>query len=199
MWRVWRDGPGVRASLAATLVALLGCTHAAPAERENGGGPSEPSGAPAAGLPSGTGETGDAVLTVVWSDPSPRFAVACGADLFDQRQHWLRAAAAQGPLTERFMIRAGGGKVQCFVAETADFGAKWAIFEDDYSCGGRGSLRLDLHVEKLPDGQLAFDTTYAAKGCRTGSAGPTRRLVSRRRDLPRRICCGEHRDEFRPD
>ena len=190
MERVPRDG-----MLIVVLLAAVGCAHAASPE---GGGAVGPNGPPIETQPgtTGGGDAGDAVLPVVWTDPSSRFALACGADLFDQRQHWLRSDA-RGPLTERFVIRAGSGKLQFFVADTARFQSVWGIFEDDYVCAGGGSLRVDVHVEALPDGRLAFETRHTAQGCQV--AGASRRFVTRQSELPRRICCGEHRDEFRAE
>jgi hypothetical protein len=185
-----------RSALPVAALLALACAHATSPEGGIGDASNGPSSEPQA-APGGSGEPGDAILTVVWTDPSPRFAVACGADLFDQRQHWLRAAAG-GPVTERFLVRAGTGKVQLFVADATRFQSAWGIFEDGYTCAGRGTLRVDLHVEGLPDGRLAVDTTYTAQGCRI-AAGPIRRFVSRQSDPPRRICCGEHRDEFRAE
>jgi len=183
--------------LIAALLAALSCAHAPPPEGVSGGAPNGPSIETQPGT-TGGGDAGDAVLTVVWTDPSPRFALACGADLFDQRQHWLRSDA-RGPLTERFIIRAGSGKLQFFVADATRFRSIWAIFEDDYACAAGGTLRVDVHVEALPDGRLAFDAHHAAQGCRLAATGPIRRSVPPRSEPPRRICCGEHRDEFRAE
>jgi hypothetical protein len=174
------------------MLLLVACAHAPTPDETREPDPN----APPAGV---SAAPGPAVLTIVWANPSPRFAVACGGDLFDGHQHWLRGAAAQGALTERFMIRAGTGKIQCFVADAAEFRTRWAIFEDDYACNARANLRLDLDVQKLPDGGLAFDGAYSAEGCRVHAAEVGRRVVSRRSDLPPRICCGEHRGDFRED
>jgi len=173
------------------LVALLlsGCVHAPAAEAP----PPPASHATAPGVrPT---EPGTAVLAVVWTNPSPRFAVACASDLFDAHQHWLRPAGAQGSLVERFMIRTGTGKIQCLVADAAELTAKWAIFDDPVRCQPRANLRLDLRVDQLPDGRLAFDAAYAAEGCEVPTPG--RRFVVRRPDPPPRICCGDPRGEFR--
>ena len=174
----------------ALALLLLGCAHELPLEPERGpGSSSAPTpGVAIPGVPAA--EPGTAVLTVVWAAPSPRFAVACGNNLFDEHQHWLRGAAAQGSLLERFMIPAGQRRIQCFVADAAEFRSRWALFEDTVRCAAHADLRLELQVDKQPDGQLAFTAAYSGPQCDLLPAR-SRRPVAPRADPPPRICCGD--------
>ena len=176
----------------AAVLLLLGCAHAASPEEPGTSAPGQPPAQPGAPLDPGT-----AVLTVVWANPSPHFAIACGDNLFDSHQHWLRGAtAARASLIERFVIRAGVGRVQCLVKD-ASVSSIWALFEDSYRCGRGADLRLDARVDPLPDGRLAFDAAYSATGCERLPT-PTRRPVAPRPDPAPRICCGDPRSgEFR--
>jgi hypothetical protein len=182
----------VSPSRAPLVLLLLGCSHAGPPEEDRARAPGQPPPQPGAPVDPGT-----AVLTVVWANPSTRYAVACDDNLYDSRQHWLRgASSARASLIERFMIRAGASRIQCFVTE-AEQRTKWALFEDAYLCRRGADLRLDLRVDPLPDGRLAFDAAYSSQGCE-GLPTPARRPVAPRPDPAPRICCGDPRSgEFR--
>jgi hypothetical protein len=147
-------------------------------------------GLPAAELPR-------AQLTVVWANPSSRFTVACGGELFDGRQHHLRGASGGGPLTERFIVRSGNGQVQCFLAEHGATPSRWAIFTDAFSCLPGANVRLDMRLDELPDGRLVFDAAYSGDRCQSlpDRAKVGRREVERRSERPPAICCPDRGHE----